>query len=213
MAGQSAPTLSLKKIMDEPTLMKGFADFCRIQHASENVEFWLAVDIFRESFRDSSDSPVPGSPLSPARKSGRRTFWASIASQGMQRIGSAKSLAEEQAKPESVTVLTQATKIYRDFLAPNADKWVCVDQIELDEIKRKLDSGVAGIVDYKVFDTVQKQVFTNMEKDLLPRFSRTFELDETPTVFQNPQSMRGSVRFVPDQKLRATLVKTSMSSD
>jgi len=192
-------SMTLKKIFDEPLLFKGFGDFCKVQHAYENLEFWLAVDLFRETFRDQREPSLATSPLSPARKSTRRTFWNALTSQTLSRTSS-------QNKIEEKDIAAQAKQIYELFLAANAEKWVCVDQTELEEIKRKLD---ANQIDYKIFDVVQKQVYINMEKDLLPRFSKTFEVEET--VFQ--PAPRGSVRFVPDQKLRATLVKTVTSSE
>lgn len=99
--------------------------------------------------------------------------------------------------------MTEVKRVYDTFLAPNADKWVCVDQNEQEEIKRRID---ASNVDYRIFDTVQRQVYVNMEKDLVPRFAKAFEAEET--VFQNATSPRGSVRFVPDPKLRATMRTT-----
>jgi hypothetical protein len=99
----------------------------------------------------------------------------------------------------------QANRIFRDFLAPQAEQWVCVDQMESDEIRRKLD---AELIDNKMYDIVQRQVYVNMEKDLVPRFARSFDVDDTPAV--SSPSSRGSVRFIPDSKLRAT-VKLSVT--
>jgi len=211
----TSPSLTLKKIMEEPVLLKGFSDFCKVQHAYENLDFWLAVETFRELFRgdDATGSipPNPGSPLSPnSRKSIRRTFWSMTST--LPRIGSARSFEEgtkDSPKGGDVTLLGQAKRIFQEYLAPHADKWVCVDQAESDEIKRKLDAGNQDLLDFRLFDVVQKQVYINMEKDLVPRFAKTFEIEEETTVFQPSQPVRGSVRFVPDQKLRATLVKTT----
>ena len=177
--------LSLRKIIDDNILFKGFEDFCRVQHAYENLEFWLAVEFLHDNYRDDSSSP-PASVSSP-RKSGRKTFFEKLSLKG-------KSLEE---------LPVRINKIYNDFLVSNAPKWVCIDPSEFEEITKKIDS---GIFDCHVFDAAQKKVYTNMEKDLVPRFERSFDNEES--VFEAQAAVRGSVRYIPDSKLRQSLVNT-----
>lgn len=182
--------LSLRQVLDSETLLSGFREFCKVQHADENIEFWLAVEMFRESFRDISSPPML---TSPRKQSSKRSLFGFP---GLSRANSSRSSASFSG--DDIGVEARARKIMMNYLVDCADKWVCIDQAFVVEIKRNMEM---GIVNVSLFDAAQSQVFSNMERDLVPRFAKSFE--DSEALFE--PSVRGSVRYVPDEKLRASL--------
>jgi len=92
-----------------------------------------------------------------------------------------------------VKVLNASSQIYREFLTDKSDRWVCMDEHVSGVILKRIESGA---VDRNLFDVAMKMVFDNMEKDLVPRFNKSFHAfgDMAPI---NAESIRGSVRFSP----------------
>jgi len=96
--------------------------------------------------------------------------------------------ADKSSDPK---VMTFAMQVYKEFLTEKSQRWVCMDEHVSAAILAQIESGA---VELSLFDAAIKKTFDNMEKDLVPRFNKSFNFVYTSG---EQASNRGSVRFSP----------------
>jgi hypothetical protein len=247
--------LTLRQVFNDPILARGFDEFCKVQHADENILFYKSVETFRElavneermQSSGGGTSSVNGTDSSSNEKKSRipllsRMFGGATGStRNVNTTTTTTSTITEITPPDGGNTTTNSTippniasataamspkgssrkgliahvpidirdraqVVFEDFLTPASKKWVCIDLGLSEKMEEHLKTRAP--LDSTFFDAAQKQVFDNMEKDLLPRFLKAFEdarireLQGGPISISSP---RGSVRYIPSADLRAAL--------
>ena len=131
-------------------------------------------------------SKVFGSMISMAPKSSA----AAAPTGGASPLSAAPktSAADKSVDPK---VIAFALQIYKEFLTDKSQRWVCMDTNVSAAILAQIE---LGAVEQSLFDVAIKMTFDNMEKDLVPRFNKSFNFVYTSG---EQASNRGSVRFSP----------------
>lgn len=267
--------LTLRQIFDDPILLEGFVQFCKVQHCSENLLFYNAATAFKEVAEDAARAQDLGKKVeaesialtsSPGGGGSSRSFskgkslskffaGMSFSSKNEPKADDLVKRASAHRKsvssgavpppaplsPQSARnlggvtndeeVLKLASKIYFDFLTEESESWVCISLDIAARIKVKIETLTA--LPAGLFDEAQKQVFANLESDVLPRYLKSFNTTTTSSaaasggagatatspaimgkkttavdevaVNGGGDGVRGSVRFNPDTKLRDQL--------
>lgn len=216
-----APSTTLKAVLDDAVLAEGFAQFCAVQHAKENLDFYADV----ERFRLDAEAAAGGVVSPPAQKrAGMLSRLLGVGGAGKSpatadktlspRAGDRKTLtggdAAAAAALAAMPLPERARRIFDEYLKPDSPKWVCIDLALSKSLEEQLKTADASVVTSSFFTVAQKQVFDNMEKDLLPRFLRSFEdsrRDTQEALFAT--SPRGSTRFFPNAEQREAMQKAA----
>lgn len=144
-----------------------FADFCRLHHAAEGVEFWAEVEAFKRPPKPSSSLSFRAWPMTSPR---RRV--SSLLQQQLPRRSSATSLSPSPPsspglEDHELTKQQVARRVFDKYLDCNSPSWICVQQQMAVGIADRIDS---GDVASELFDHVQLLVVRDLSYNLLPMY-------------------------------------------
>lgn len=184
--------------------------------SAKNFDFYVAVEKLKaDAEAEAGGAGGNGSATSPTPGGGRKAAWWKMFTGAGKGAGGSKDVASprqgkdrKSAIPGSLEPFVLGDRVqavFDEYLRPDSPKWVCIDL----PLSQSLEARVKDKANMtpSIFNEAQKQVYDNMEKDLLPRFLKSFEMDARVKDMQggepiNMVSPRGSVRFFPSSELR-----------
>lgn len=203
--------ITLKEVFEDSDVLEAFVEFCKVQHASENLDFYNAVTKYKDDFANILKEEGKDTVLPPARKTqvnqGKilqklfgKKFTPSEKSEkkAEKMVDKAREHRRSVERPSSPLgggatpstkderVLKLASQIYSEFLTEDSPSWVCISLETTKQIKDVIEGSTALSV--TIFDEAQKHVFANMESDLLPRFVKAFNSSTNNSTTRNAQS-------------------------
>ena len=227
--------ITLKEVFDDSDVLEAFVEFCKVQHASENLDFYNAVTKYKDDFvtilKEEGKEVQPrktqvnqgtilqklfGKKFTPSEKSEKKAEkMVDKAREHRRSVERPASPMGTVASTKDERVLKLASQIYSEFLTEDSPSWVCISLETTKQIKDVIEGSTA--LKITIFDEAQKQVFANMESDLLPRFTKAFNSSvsggtrnaQSDGSALNKSSERnvGSLRYQPTEEMQKRFEK------
>ena len=207
--------LTLRQILRDARALKQFRDFSQSIQASENINFWVAVEFFkvqhistprssgkaRKRFSENLRSLDAGE---LNKTEDENVFGSTPGRQSVKMVDiiTPEYLSKLDIPDAQKLIIKDAARIFSTFLEDNAPSWCFMEPKMVDTIRRKLKS---TDVDLSIFNRAQDFVYNTLNVEIFPRFLHK--------VIAEPEKFSSMERFeLPDEVSKALTPKMSVRS-